>query len=74
MWLCEEGHACANGASSYFCFVYDEIDHVFVPWAPNSQLRIVADSGWNTDYFNTAVPPPPSPHPCPRPLHPPERA
>ncbi|KAJ1464740.1 hypothetical protein T484DRAFT_1867986 [Baffinella frigidus] len=25
VWLCEDGHACANGTSSFFCFVYDEV-------------------------------------------------
>ncbi|KAJ1472059.1 hypothetical protein T484DRAFT_1841770, partial [Baffinella frigidus] len=40
VWLCEEGHACANGTSSYFCFVYDEVLKIFVPWGPNSLLRI----------------------------------
>ncbi|KAJ1469807.1 hypothetical protein T484DRAFT_1850311 [Baffinella frigidus] len=24
VWLCEDGHACANGTSSFFCWVYDE--------------------------------------------------
>ncbi|KAJ1488498.1 hypothetical protein T484DRAFT_1782899 [Baffinella frigidus] len=38
VWLCEEGHPCANGTSSWFCFVYDEVDQVFLAWAPNSQV------------------------------------
>jgi hypothetical protein len=25
VWLCQDGHACANGTSSFFCFVYDEV-------------------------------------------------
>ncbi|KAJ1493734.1 hypothetical protein T484DRAFT_1767800 [Baffinella frigidus] len=54
VWLCEEGHPCANGTSSYFCFVYDEELKIFVPWAPNSILQIVADTGWNTAYFSAA--------------------
>ncbi|KAJ1472131.1 REJ domain-containing protein [Baffinella frigidus] len=41
VWLCEEGHACANGTSAFFCFVFDEEKRVFVPWGPDSQLRLV---------------------------------
>ncbi|KAJ1474184.1 hypothetical protein T484DRAFT_3281557 [Baffinella frigidus] len=40
VWVCEDRHACANGTSSSFCFVFDEVANVFVPWGPNSQLRL----------------------------------
>ncbi|KAJ1489765.1 hypothetical protein T484DRAFT_1779361 [Baffinella frigidus] len=45
VWLCEEGHPCANGTSAFFCFVFDEEERVFVPWGPNSQLRLVDIAG-----------------------------
>jgi hypothetical protein len=25
VWVCEEGHQCAEGTSTLFCFVYDEV-------------------------------------------------
>ena len=25
VWVCEEGHSCANGSSAFFCFAYDEV-------------------------------------------------
>ena len=25
VWVCEDGHACANGTSTFFCFAYDEV-------------------------------------------------
>ena len=25
VWVCEEGHVCANGTSAFFCFVFDEV-------------------------------------------------
>ncbi|KAJ1476136.1 hypothetical protein T484DRAFT_1825943 [Baffinella frigidus] len=40
VWLCEEGHACANGTSLHFCFVFDEEEKVFVPWGPDSLLQL----------------------------------
>jgi len=40
VWLCEEGHACATGDSPFFCFVFDEVDKVFVPWGPDSLLQL----------------------------------
>eukprot|EP00290_Baffinella_frigidus_P019541 CAMPEP_0180215338 /NCGR_PEP_ID=MMETSP0987-20121128/15454_1 /TAXON_ID=697907 /ORGANISM="non described non described, Strain CCMP2293" /LENGTH=401 /DNA_ID=CAMNT_0022174013 /DNA_START=74 /DNA_END=1279 /DNA_ORIENTATION=+ len=36
VWLCVEGHACGED----FCFVFDEEGNEFVPWGPNSQLRL----------------------------------
>ncbi|KAJ1468895.1 hypothetical protein T484DRAFT_1919940 [Baffinella frigidus] len=55
VWVCEDRHACANGTSSFFCFVFDEAAGVFVPWGPDSHLRLVnsatpvaADAGWGS--------------------------
>ena len=25
VWVCEDGHACANGTSRFFCFAYDNV-------------------------------------------------
>ncbi|KAJ1470156.1 hypothetical protein T484DRAFT_2095407 [Baffinella frigidus] len=38
VWVCEEGHACAYGTSLHFCFVFDEVDKVFLPWGGSSLL------------------------------------
>jgi len=40
VWVCEEGHSCANGTSAFFCFAFDEVDKVFVPWGPDSMLGL----------------------------------
>ncbi|KAJ1480309.1 hypothetical protein T484DRAFT_2811014 [Baffinella frigidus] len=53
VWLCQDGHACANGTSSFFCFVYDEVAKRFVAWGPNSQLHLVRDCG--AGYFFDAT-------------------
>jgi len=41
VWVCEEGHTCAEGDNPFFCFVYDEDNKVFVPWGPNAELKLV---------------------------------
>eukprot|EP00960_Hanusia_phi_P072657 767846-Hanusia_phi.AAC.2 len=40
-WVCMKDHYCASGADKYFCFVYNEINHSFVPWGKNEELQLV---------------------------------
>ena len=40
VWICVN-HWCAPSTGDYFCFVYHEIDHHFVPWGPNSELHLI---------------------------------
>jgi len=40
VWLCLQDHECSPAGDS-FCFVYDETEKRFLPWAPNSCLHLV---------------------------------
>ena len=42
-WVCVNQHYCSSSSADdqYFCFVYDEVDKVFVPWDENSRLGLV---------------------------------
>jgi len=42
-WACVNRHYCSSSSADddYFCFVYDEVDKVFVPWDENSRLGLV---------------------------------
>jgi len=39
-WWCIDAHVCAP-PGDYFCFVWDEVQGQFVPWAPNSKLGLI---------------------------------
>jgi len=48
VWVCQFGHPCAatddsstSGAMDAFCFKYHEDREVFVPWARNSELKLI---------------------------------
>ena len=41
VWVCMQDHYCSDAANKWFCWVYDEVAGVFVPWAPNSILQII---------------------------------
>eukprot|EP00290_Baffinella_frigidus_P045275 CAMPEP_0180409410 /NCGR_PEP_ID=MMETSP0989-20121125/42828_1 /TAXON_ID=697907 /ORGANISM="non described non described, Strain CCMP2293" /LENGTH=419 /DNA_ID=CAMNT_0022413479 /DNA_START=53 /DNA_END=1308 /DNA_ORIENTATION=+ len=60
VWLCAEGHACGDD----FCFVFDEESNAFVPWAPNSQLRLFTpgtSGATKTPTISPSTSPPASP-------------
>lgn len=40
-WVCVEGDPCASLSDRYFCYVFDEQAKIFVPWGPNSELKLV---------------------------------
>ena len=40
VWVCKRGDRCAT-EDDFMCYVYDEKDRVFLPWAPNSDLNLV---------------------------------
>jgi len=41
-YVCVEGHPCVTDLSdNHFCFVWSEVDEVFVPWGPNSVLKLL---------------------------------
>jgi len=42
-WACVNQHYCSSSSADdqYFCFVYDEVGKVFVPWDENSRLGLV---------------------------------
>ena len=41
-YACIKGHPCADLIEDYFCFVYDEVGATFVPWGPNTVLKLLA--------------------------------
>jgi len=40
-YACIRADPCALGPTDYFCYVYHEVEHRFVPWGPNTALQIV---------------------------------
>jgi len=41
-YVCVEGHPCVvDLTDNLFCFVWSEVNEVFVPWGPNSVLKLL---------------------------------
>ena len=40
-YTCIRGDPCALGPTDYFCYVWDMVNSVFVPWGSNTVLEIV---------------------------------
>jgi hypothetical protein len=44
VWVCLKDHPCAD-EGGWFCFVYNELTHIFIPWATNKILQLVRPEG-----------------------------
>ena len=41
VWVCSRPDRCATSEEDFMCYVFDEQEHVFLPWGRNSELKIV---------------------------------
>ena len=41
VWVCRRQDPCAVSPEDLMCYVYDEQQHIFLPWDSNSELKIV---------------------------------
>eukprot|EP00960_Hanusia_phi_P009448 273604-Hanusia_phi.AAC.2 len=40
VWVCEKNHTCLEDPGDFFCFLYDELNHVFIPWDALTALKL----------------------------------
>eukprot|EP00960_Hanusia_phi_P041004 754789-Hanusia_phi.AAC.2 len=40
VWVCEKSHTCLEDKEDFFCFLFDEVNKVFIPWNALSALKL----------------------------------
>ncbi len=56
VWVCSRPDRCATSEEEDFmCYVFDEQEHVFLPWGRNSELKVVKHGPFISQYESTAA-------------------